>query len=67
MQRLTQVDPATATGRAKELLDGVEAAFGKAPNGTLAMAVNPAVLERAAAPASRRTRRSRRRSGLRGP
>jgi uncharacterized peroxidase-related enzyme len=45
MQRLTPVDPATATGRAKALLDGVEAAFGKAPNGTLAMAVNPAVLE----------------------
>jgi uncharacterized peroxidase-related enzyme len=45
MQRLRAVDPATATGRTKELLDGVEASFGKASNAMLAMAVNPAVLE----------------------
>jgi uncharacterized peroxidase-related enzyme len=45
MPRLTPINPANATGRAKELLDGVEAAFGKAPNMALAMAVNPAVLE----------------------
>ena len=42
---LTPVDHAVATGRTKELLDGVAAAFGKAPNMTLTMAVNPAVLE----------------------
>lgn len=45
MPRLTPIDPANATGRAKELLDGLEAAFGQVPNMALAMAVSPAVLE----------------------
>lgn len=45
MPRLTPVDPASATGRTKELLERVEAAFGRASNMALAMAVNPAVLE----------------------
>jgi len=29
MPRLTPIDPTTATGQAKELLDGVEAAFAR--------------------------------------
>ena len=45
MPRLTVVDPATATGRTKELLGELEAAFGRTSNLTLSMAVNPAVLE----------------------
>ena len=45
MPRLTVVDPATATGRAKELLGELEVEFGRTSNLTLAMAVNPAVLE----------------------
>lgn len=45
MPRLTPVDPATATGEAKELLDGVQAALGMTPNMARAMAVNPAVLK----------------------
>ncbi len=31
MPRLTPVEPATATGEAKELLDGVQAALGVTP------------------------------------
>jgi AhpD family alkylhydroperoxidase len=45
MPRLTPIDPATATGEAKELLDGIQAAFGMTPNSFRAMANNPAVLK----------------------
>ena len=45
MPRLTALDPTTATGRAKELLDAVQAAFGVTPNMARTMAVNPAVLQ----------------------
>jgi len=45
MPRLTPIDPATATGQAKELLDGVEAALGMTPNMARTMARNPAVLK----------------------
>src|SRR5262245_64121361 len=44
MPRLTPIDPAIATGEAKELLDGIQAAFGRTPNSFRAMANNPAVL-----------------------
>ena len=37
--------PANATGEAKELLDGIQAAFGRTPNSFRAMATNPAVLK----------------------
>src|SRR5215472_7830547 len=45
MPRLTPIDPATATGEAKELLDRIQAAFGMTPNSFRAMANNPAVLK----------------------
>ena len=45
MPRLTPIDPATATGEAKELLNGIQAAFGRTPNSFRAMATNPAVLK----------------------
>lgn len=45
MPRLTPIDPATATGEAKELLDEIQAAFGTTPNSFRAMANNPAVLK----------------------
>src|SRR5947208_15005190 len=45
MPRLTPIDPATATGEAKELLDGIQAAFGMTPNSFRAMANNPGVLK----------------------
>ena len=45
MTRITPIDPDTATGKAKELLDTVQAAFGMTPNMTRTMARNPAVLE----------------------
>jgi uncharacterized peroxidase-related enzyme len=45
MPRLTPIDPATATGEAKELLDGIQAAFGMTPNSFRGMANNPAVLK----------------------
>src|SRR5882724_8127062 len=45
MPRLTPLDPATATGEAKELLDEIQAAFGMTPNMARTMARNPAVLE----------------------
>jgi len=44
MPRITPIDPDTATGKAKELLDAVQAAFGMTPNMTRTMARNPAVL-----------------------
>lgn len=43
--RLSYVDPANATGRARELLDGVKAKLGRVPNAMKAMVNAPAVFE----------------------
>jgi len=43
--RLKAIDPHTATGKAKELLDAVKAKLGLVPNMTRAMANSPEVLE----------------------
>jgi uncharacterized peroxidase-related enzyme len=45
MSRLQPVDPSTATGKAKELLDAVKGKLGIVPNMTKVMATSPAVLE----------------------
>src|SRR5262249_17388129 len=45
MPRLTPIDPPTGSGEAKELLDGIQAAFGMTPNSFRAMANRPAVLK----------------------
>lgn len=45
MQRIQSVNPQTAKGRAKELLDAVNAKLGLVPNMTRLMAVSPPVLE----------------------
>lgn len=45
MSRLQQIDPASADGRAKELLDAVKQKMGMVPNITRAMASSPATLE----------------------
>ena len=45
MQRLPAVQPESATGKAKELLDGVQAKFGMIPNLMRTMANSPAVLQ----------------------
>lgn len=45
MARITQINPATATGKAKELLDGVQTKLGLVPNMTRAMANAPAALD----------------------
>ena len=45
MTRLKAVDPAVATGKAKELLGAVNAALGITPNMMRTMANSPAVLE----------------------
>ncbi len=45
MPRLTPIDPSTATGKAKELLDGVQAALGVTPNLIRTMAQSPSVLD----------------------
>ena len=45
MSRLTPIDPAPATGRAKELLDAVKHKLGMVPNMTRAMAASPAALD----------------------
>ena len=45
MERITPVNPQTAQGRAKELLDAVNAKMGLVPNMTRAMAVSPSVLD----------------------
>jgi uncharacterized peroxidase-related enzyme len=45
MARLAQIDPATATDRAKTLLDAVQHKLGLVPNMTRAMANSPAVLD----------------------
>ncbi len=45
MPRLNAVDPESATGKAKELLDGVQAKIGMVPNLMRTFANSPAVLE----------------------
>jgi uncharacterized peroxidase-related enzyme len=45
MPRIQPVDPVTATGKAKDLLDGVQKAFGATPNLMRTMATAPAVLD----------------------
>ena len=45
MSRLKQIDPEGASGRAKELLDGVRSKLGLVPNITRALANSPAALE----------------------
>jgi uncharacterized peroxidase-related enzyme len=45
MPRISPINPDTATGKAKELLDAVQVAFGMTTNMTRTMARNPAVLE----------------------
>jgi hypothetical protein len=45
MQRLTAVQPAEATGKAKKLLDGVQAKLGITPNLMKTLANAPAALE----------------------
>ena len=45
MARFTLIDPKTATGKAKQLLDAVQHKLGLVPNMTRAMANSPAVLE----------------------
>lgn len=45
MQRLNSVNPDTAQGRTKELLNAVEQAFGVIPNTAKVMANSPAVLD----------------------
>lgn len=45
MSRISLVDPATATGRAKDLLDGVRKSIGMTPNLMRVMAQEPAVLD----------------------
>ena len=45
MSRLHTVDPSTATGKAKELLDAVKGKLGIVPNMTRVMAASPVVLE----------------------
>jgi uncharacterized peroxidase-related enzyme len=45
MSRLTNINPDQATGKAKELLDGVQAKLGMTPNMMRAMAASPAVLD----------------------
>jgi uncharacterized peroxidase-related enzyme len=45
MSRLQPVNPANATGKAKDLLDAVKGKLGLVPNMTKVMATSPAVLE----------------------
>ncbi len=45
MQRLIAVNPAEATGKAKQLLDGVQAKLGITPNLMKTLATAPAALE----------------------
>ncbi len=45
MQRLQAIDPETATGSAKQLLDGVQKKLGFTPNIMRTMANSPAVLQ----------------------
>lgn len=45
MSRINAIEPATATGKAKDLLDAVKGKLGIVPNMTRVMAASPAVLE----------------------
>jgi uncharacterized peroxidase-related enzyme len=45
MSRFNSVDPSTASGKAKDLLDAVKAKLGLVPNMTKVMANSPAALE----------------------
>lgn len=45
MQRIRSVEPKTAQGRTRELLETVERAFGVIPNAATVMANSPAVLD----------------------
>lgn len=45
MSRLQPVDPSTATGKSKQLLDAVKGKLGIVPNMTRVMAASPVVLE----------------------
>lgn len=45
MNRIQAIDPKTATGKAKELLDAVQSKLGMTPNMMRAMANSPAVLD----------------------
>ncbi len=45
MPRLNAIDPKEATGKAKELLDGVKAKIGMVPNLMRTFANSPAALE----------------------
>ena len=45
MNRLHPIDPATAEGKAKTLLDGVKASLGSTPNMFRLLAASPATLE----------------------
>jgi uncharacterized peroxidase-related enzyme len=45
MPRISPVDPSTATGRTKDLLDGVQAALGATPNLMRTLAQEPAALD----------------------
>lgn len=45
MQRINPVDPTTATGKQKELLDAVKAKVGRVPNLMKTFAASPAALE----------------------
>ena len=45
MQRISAIEPASATGKAKQLLDGVQAKLGMTPNMMKTMAAAPATLE----------------------
>ena len=45
MSRLNAIDPSTATGKTKQLLDAVKGKLGMVPNMTRVMAASPAVLE----------------------
>ena len=53
MQRLNKIDPATATGPAKDLLDNVKQAMGMVPNIASTMAQSPALLEGYLTPTAR--------------
>ncbi len=45
MSRLNPIDPSTASGKSKELLDAVKGKLGMVPNMTRVMAISPVVLE----------------------
>jgi hypothetical protein len=45
MSRAQSVDPSTATGKSKELLDAVQGKLGIMPNITKVMATSPVVIE----------------------